>query len=431
MVSKKSSKKDSPSAGSLVVVEESRELRKAVEAIHVSSRQTLLQRKVFNNLVFYAYHDLLTKEVHQVDLSRLARDVGFDSKNIEFLKNAIRELIKTQVEFNILDKRGNIWNASSLLAEAAIGGGVVSYSISPTLRKALYNPKVFALINLNMQKRFNSGHAYSLYENAFRFKDVGSTGFISVDDWKSLFGIDRDKYPEFKYFNKEVLKPSVDEVNNVTDIYVEPELKKIGKKVVEIKMTVRMKTPEEIHGTSDDSSNFETNDESKKVLLLRRMFDLGITEKTAYAYLSKYPLDYIEGNLSEVELRILSGKVSINNIGAYFKSALEMDYRPKEPAIVKRARAEKDAVDNKAAEERERQEEANRKQKQRIADARRYFDALDANKKAVIENEFAVYLEKGNAFVFKSYRTSGLGSVMVRNTFDEWVADRKMDSAEA
>lgn len=398
------------------VYEEPRELRKAVEAIHISStRLTLLQKKVFNNLVYYAFHDLSTKETHQVALDKLAKEVGFDSKNIEFLKNSIRALNKTQVEFNVLKHGSEVWNTSALLAEASIGNGQITYSIPPTLRKMLHNPKMFALINLNMQRLFNSGHAYSLYENTFRFKDVGSTGFISIEDWKKLFGIEVDSYPEFKYFNKEVLKPSIEEVNKVTDIFLEVELKKVGNKVIALKFLIRMK--------SDVSDEFVSDDQAK-VLILARLLNLGITEKTARGYLEKYPLDYIDGNLAEVEDRIKSKKVTIKNYPAYFKKALDEDFRPVEPPIVAQARAEKAAEQSKQDLEKERLEEIARQQKQRLADARQYFDAMDPADKADYEQKFAVYLEKKNLFAFKTYKSSGLGSKVIRTAFDTWLADK-------
>lgn len=398
------------------VYEEPRELRKAVEAIHISSTKlSLLQKKVFNNLVYYALPELLNKEIHSVSLDKLAKEVGFDSKNVEFLKNSIRSLNKTQVEFNVLRHGSEVWNTSALLAEASIGNGQLSYSIPPTLRKMLHNPKMFALINLNIQRLFNSGHAYSLYENTFRFKDVGSTGFISIEDWKKLFGIEADSYPEFKYFNKEVLKPSIEEVNRVTDIFLDLELKKNGNRVVALKFLIRMK--------SDVNVDFVPDDQTK-VLVLSRLLNLGITEKTARGYLEKYPLDYIEGNLNEVEDRIKSKKVTIKNLPAYFKKALDEDFRPVDPPIVSQARAEKAAEQSKQDREKERLEEIARQQKQRLADARQYFDAMDPTDKAAYEQEFSVYLENKNQFAFKTYKSSGLGSKVIRTLFDTWLADK-------
>ena len=66
---------------------------------------------------------------------------------------------------------------SSFLAQARPKGGVCDYAYSPALAEKLADPKVFALINLDIQRRFASGHALALYENCYRFVSTRSTGW--------------------------------------------------------------------------------------------------------------------------------------------------------------------------------------------------------------------------------------------------------------
>ena len=58
-------------------------------------------------------------------------------------------------------------------------GGVCEYAYSPALAEKLHDPKVFALINLNIQRRFTSGHALALYENCYRFVRTGIDGLVA------------------------------------------------------------------------------------------------------------------------------------------------------------------------------------------------------------------------------------------------------------
>ena len=53
-----------------------------------------------------------------------------------------------------------------------------------------------------------------------------------------------DEYPAFKSLNQWVIKPAIQEINKLTDYHVEVELKRIGRKVGELKF--RISKPKEI-----------------------------------------------------------------------------------------------------------------------------------------------------------------------------------------
>ncbi len=391
------------------------ELRKPVEMIHMSGRLTLLQKKLVNNLVYHAFHELLDQEIHKINIMKLAEDAGFDSRNTAFLKSSLRDIVNTTCEFNLLRNGSEIWQASALLAEATIVNGEITYSFPPRLRKMLHDPKVFSIVNLQIQKLFSSGYAFSLYENCHRFKNVGSTGFWDLDVFKKMMGIDPKEdtvYKEFKYLNNQIIKPAMKEVNKVTDIHLEIELKKKGKSVVEIRFDV----------THHENKDFNSDDQ-QKVTLLSRMINLGISEKTARSYITKHPLDFIEGNLAEVEYRIKTQPGKIKNYPAFFKKALEEDFRKVTPPIDKKAEELKKHIEEQARAAHEEEIELTRQSKQRRADARQYFDGIDKKAQVAVEKKFASFIEKTNAFAFKSYAKSGLKGLMVGQAFDDWLAN--------
>ena len=134
------------------------ELKKHVAAVHIRNRLSLLERKVANILLLNAYEDLLIQEAHTIKVSRLAAIAGFDSKNMEVLKAALRKLAETAIEWNLLDEDGNqAWEISTMLMQARIRGGDCQYLYSPLLREKLYNPEVYARINLAVQRKLGFG----------------------------------------------------------------------------------------------------------------------------------------------------------------------------------------------------------------------------------------------------------------------------------
>ena len=154
------------------------ELKKHIGAIYVAGDLTLLQRKIANILLFNAYDKLLTQETHEIRLKDLANIAGYNSNDIELLKNAFRKLASTGLEWNILDEGKERWGTASFISDAEIikGRGICQYSYSPKLRKKLFNPEIYARINLSIQRNFLSTYSLVLYETSIRFRSVSSTG---------------------------------------------------------------------------------------------------------------------------------------------------------------------------------------------------------------------------------------------------------------
>ena len=153
-------------------------VKKNVAAIHVSGKLTLLQRKLSNVLLLNAYDHLVSRPKHQIDARTLCMMVGYNSNDMETLKASLRSLAETTAEWDMLGADGqHEWGVSALLSYAKLKGGICEYAYSPALAEKLHDPKVFALINLNIQRRFTSGHALALYENCYRFVRTGSTGW--------------------------------------------------------------------------------------------------------------------------------------------------------------------------------------------------------------------------------------------------------------
>src|SRR4030095_9730218 len=141
-----------------------REVIKHSAAIYIENNITLLQRRAWNVLLAYAYDDLLTKEEHAIKVRDLMRILEFDSKNEEYLKEALEALVTCKLKWNILGKDLMEWGVTTLLSEAIIRNGTCLYGYGKTLRERLHNPRMYARISLSMQNKFTSKHAQALWE---------------------------------------------------------------------------------------------------------------------------------------------------------------------------------------------------------------------------------------------------------------------------
>lgn len=219
------------------------EFVKASPAIQIQSKISLLQRRAWNVLLANAYNELPNQEIHRVSMVELAAKLGFDSKNEDYLKEMLRKLRSCEVEWNLLSKDNKQkWGVAGLLASVEIEDGICTYAFSPHLRLKLYNPRVYAKLNLRLQNRFKSQYALVLWELCFDYfdteRDQGETPFISLDTFRELLGIENGEYPAYSIFNRAVIKPAVKEINKETDYHVEVEQKRIGRRIGKLKFRI-------------------------------------------------------------------------------------------------------------------------------------------------------------------------------------------------
>ena len=219
------------------------EVIKASPAIQIQGKITHLQRRAWNVLLANAYNELPHKDIHSVSVAELAAKLGFDSKNEKYLKEALRALRNCEVQWNILGKdKKQEWGVAGLLSEARIKNGICYYEYSHTIRQKLHNPRIYTKLNLRLQSRFKSQYALVLWEVCFDYfdtdRDQGETPFILLETFRELMGVGTDEYSSFPFLNRDVIKPAIKEINDLTDYLVEVEQKRLGRRIAELKFRI-------------------------------------------------------------------------------------------------------------------------------------------------------------------------------------------------
>ncbi|WP_295046638.1 replication initiation protein [uncultured Paracoccus sp.] len=273
-------------------------VKKHVAAIHVSGKLTLLQRKLSNVLLLNAYDTLITSTRHQIDARTLCLMIGYNSNDMDTLKQSLRGLAETVAEWDMLDEKGQQeWGVSSLLSFARLRGGICEYAYSPALAEKLHDPKVFALINLNIQRRFTSGHALALYENCYRFVRTGSTGWWPIELFRRLMGVDGSAYYEtFKHLNAKIIKPAVAEVSRTSNIVLTPEVRKAGRAVTDIRFLIA-ENPQLSILDIDDGAGVRHGP------VYARLRALGVSDRLARQWLTSHGEEQVLAKLAYVEAK--------------------------------------------------------------------------------------------------------------------------------
>lgn len=434
------------------------ELKKHVGAVHVKGRLSLLQRKVSNILLLNAYDELPEQGIfeHTIRLRTLADVAGFDSNDHQLLREALEALVDVKIKWNVLDRDGEEeWGVSSFLAQAVTKGGVCRYAYPPELRRKLFNPEIYARINLSVQERFGSSYALALYENCVRFRKVGTTGWISLDQWRDLLGIEEGQYDQFKYLNRDVLKPAVKEVNGFSDIRVKMETKRQSRRIVALKFSIK-ENPQlmlELEGQGSqaarsfgtkalpDPRSMAPGPDQLLGPLQRRLLGFGLTEAQALDVSTEFDAARITGNLDYVEAELERGR-AIKNIPAFTLDAIRTDYRKgatageteveqvvkrKQQAKEERAARKQTAARRREAEEQARrakaEEEARRKEEERAARLDARWSALSEEERVQVEQRAVQRMRDEIPFVYRMYereRAQGKSgdalSIAVRST---------------
>jgi len=95
----------------------------------------------------------------------------------------------------------------------------------------------FTKYRLRSIASLQSAHSIRIYEILMRFNSTGAR-VIHLDEFKSSLGI-ADKYPLFKDLNKRVIKPSIEELNQRSDLIIEYDTIKKGRNVTALAFTFK------------------------------------------------------------------------------------------------------------------------------------------------------------------------------------------------
>ena len=298
------------------------ELKKHVNTIHCSNNLSLIQRKLFNALLFNAYHNLPTQSQFEISAKNLCAIIGYNSHDYLKLKKALLGLMKIVIEWDVINDTSSSpnWRASSILSAAKLEGGICTYEYSTLMRELLYCPEVYGRLDMSIIARFKSNYALALYENTMRYENLPQTPFFPIEVFRKLMGVFDDKYPRFNDFNKRVLSIAVNEVKSLSHMNIEPEIKRKNQNVIAIRFKINAKKKEPF------IPNFENKEET---LQLHKILsdEFNLSNDLIADLISERGAAYIFEKINYVKsMRTFQNK-EIDAIGGYLITAIKNDYK--------------------------------------------------------------------------------------------------------
>jgi plasmid replication initiation protein len=116
--------------------------------------------------------------------------------------------------------------------------GYFYYRFPPELLSIISNSRTWAKLKSQIMYALRSKYSIRLYEMVE--KRIGlnkQSEYFTIDEFRGLLGVQKDKLPRFADFNKHCLKPALQEVNQLTDFEIQIGAVKRGRAVEKLMLT--------------------------------------------------------------------------------------------------------------------------------------------------------------------------------------------------
>lgn len=405
------------------------DVRKAVESIAVNPRAgrlTLLTRKLFNILLQRAQTQGMSRDIYRMPLSEICAIAEFDSNDTGLVKDHLRKMNACQVEWLSTGMAGRVWGVSNLIASAEIvedrgaTATFVEWSYAPNIKERILNPDIYTRISLQLQASLRTSSALALFEICTRYA-TSPTGLTMREPWRwwrpRLTGqpdSEGECYAEYKYFKRDILKSSLIEINQVTDLQVELIEHKIGRSVGEIQFRVEQKKQKSLQ--LSEKNLFDTT-------LLGRILALGFRQDEAESIYASTDEALLKATLDLTEKRVRQvGAEPLGNPSAYFTQALKKRWATKTP-VASLPTTEKSQTAKKQQNAISKEVVRDKLMLSRKTQASEYLAELPENdRKDVLARFETIVLPSLGATVVADWKKRGTTGKLAASSFFHWLA---------
>src|SRR3990167_6178766 len=240
----------------------------------------------------------MSKEEHVITVKQLCRLIGYQGHNHAAIKEALRGLITTIIEWNLIsDVTGaENWTASSIIASVSLEGPLCYYAYSPRQPTIANTVFMFGKIDLVIQSHFRSSYGLALYENCIRYRGLPNTKWFDMAMFKKLMGVTAGLYDVFRDFKRRVLDKAIDEVNMYSDLVITPEYIREGRRAVKVRFHLKERAKK---------TRLGNHKKEKKVTIFNDSFKQTLSEDFA---LSKEQIEHL---LTEYDSQFINEKITL------------------------------------------------------------------------------------------------------------------------
>lgn len=223
---------------------------KPAELIQITGHQalTLNARRSITILWHHAHMQGVAEgKDYTIEIDDLKPD---DHKGYEMVEEAIEALMSTILILRLPNgkTRRVQFLGGNDLDDPDRPSGVLNYSFDKRLVEILQDSAIWGKISIPVLMAFSSKYSVSLYEHISQWTGLTRKSFqdLTLNEFRELLGIEKEKYKAFGALNKHVVKPTVLELNALASFSVTVVPVKTGKKVTHIRVGWWQKEKDEL-----------------------------------------------------------------------------------------------------------------------------------------------------------------------------------------
>jgi plasmid replication initiation protein len=212
-------------------------------------------------------------------------------------------------------------------AEYFIDDGFVELCFDPKLKPYLLMLKErFTKLSVEQMVSFSSQYSGRIYELLKQYEKIGERTF-KVENLRSLLGIGFQEYPKYANFKQKILTKTKHEINSDSDLLIDFEEIKKGRKVESIRFIIKTnsKAISEVCATEEGKcTNEEEKCHTELISKVKSIFKENITEKEA-----KFILNTAKSDINIIKEKYASSQnvSKIDSIVGWITMAIKEDYQ--------------------------------------------------------------------------------------------------------
>lgn len=242
---------------------------KANKLIEAKGRLSVVEQKLLATLISEIRTDDKDFKAYKLEIQEISEFMNLNSNAVyEQLKLAARSLRNKEIIIENINKEGKkSFLVTGLLSSAKYkeGEGYLEVYIDPNLKPYLIAIKgeetPFTKYMIKNILKLNSSYSIRLYEILKQWEKVRTKKF-ETDKLKEMLGAEEVSYNRFDNFERRVLKPAKDEINENTDIFIIYRKIKTGRKISHIEFEIETRIgcfneKAELHKQNEESGVFD------------------------------------------------------------------------------------------------------------------------------------------------------------------------------
>lgn len=285
-------------------------IKKSNDLVEASYNLSLWEMRILLKMTSMIHFNDKDFKVYEIDVKEIKDFFAVENEGsvYTYVKDSVRSLMDRKITIRSKMSTGKtketiipmIIEMTRILEEKSS----INVSFHPLMKPYLLDLKSkFLSYDVENVLRLTSSYSIRLYELTRAYVGIGKRTF-RVEDLKKILGIE-NKYKQYTHLKKRVLEPSRNNINETTDINLEFEEIKEGRRVAKICFTISKKKEEETPNIVNAANH-------------------GVPEEVMAAWRRQYSETHITARIEYTNEQIAKG-VEIKNRVGYLTSIIDKE----------------------------------------------------------------------------------------------------------